>query len=143
MPFLCTRHRHALLQLPPARLTATWRGWLDNAGLYYGLGQWQQAIPYLGCAFDLSCHTLHRQAPEMAARQLGLSALYFANACRHADEHIRADAALTLAARLLQALASPGCSEALQVLREPGRQAAFFARHLNLPWSNPPAPTLH
>lgn len=143
MPFLCTRHRHALLQLPTDRLTATWQDWLNEAGLHYGLGQWRQAIPYLGCALDLSCHALHRQPPEAAARQLGLSALYFANACRHAGEHARASAALALTAHLLQALPGPGCAETLQAVQDPARQAAFFARHLHLPWHNPPAASLH
>lgn len=53
MHFLCPTHRNALLSEPAETITATWFDWMASAGAHYELRRWREAIPYVGCAFDL------------------------------------------------------------------------------------------
>ena len=119
MLFLWTEHHRKLLDMSPAKQSETWFEWMNQGALHYELAEWQKAIPYLGCAFDLSCQVLCNQRGQQTeqekkstATQLTLSSIYLANAFQH---HGSVDKAQYILAKALRALHVSGIrDEAVQ-----------------------------
>ena len=146
MHFLCATHRRQLLQLAADKQSAIWQQWLHQGAVHYELGDWREASAWLGCAFDLACHSL--RANDDSPLRLTLAALYLANTLRHLGEADKADCALALAWRLLQVQharqGEEGLSDCAHVLLDPNSHAPFFQRYLNLPFVAPlPGRVLH
>merc|ERR1711991_236402 len=104
MLFLWTEHHRKLLDMSAAKQTEVWFEWMNHAALHYELQQWQEAIPNLGSAFDLSCQSLlsktanhSPQERKNIATQLTLASIYLANAYQHYKDYDKAQFVLAKA----------------------------------------------
>lgn len=149
MLFLWTEHHRKLLDMSPVKQSETWFEWMNLGALHYDLQQWQEAIPYLGCAFDLSCQLLCRHRYKMSeqelkstATQLTLSAIYLTNAFQHFGNRDKARFILAKALRILHQdkqqvnLQAGWAQECVQALVNQERHEDFFERYLNLPFAS-------
>lgn len=148
MLFLWTEHHRKLLDMSPVRQTETWFEWMNLGALHYDLDQWQEAIPYLGSAFDLSGQLLCINKDKMtdqelksSATQMTLSAIYLANAYQHFGNRDKAQFILAKALRILhQSGVNPDnrstwAQECVQALVDQEQHEDFFERYLNLPFA--------
>lgn len=140
MHFLCRHHRDSLTRdLDADQLLAQWFEWMNSAGLHYALANWQQAIPYIGCAFELMAAALSRQriATREAITRLTLSGIYLADSFERYGDHNKACFTLTLAFQQLGGqLAGENASwaeQCMERLLHPEQHAGFFQSYLNLP----------
>lgn len=145
MHFLCTHHRRQLLATSDNQhLIDTWFEWMSTGGLYYELEQWNESIPYVGCAFDLISDALwaRRIEPRLGATKVTLSAIYLAETFRqcHAEDKARFSlgAAFQRLGIVLGTDAAPWARECMGTLLDTDRHPAFFQRFLNLPFSARP-----
>lgn len=140
MYFLCRHHRESLIRDYDAdQLLALWFEWMSNGGLHYALDSLRQAIPYIGCAFELMSEALGRQrvAAREAVTRLTLSGIYLADSFeRYGD----AEKARFCLSRTFQQLGSqldgeagPWAEQCMQLLLHPDQHAGFFQSYLNLP----------
>lgn len=63
--FLCVNRREQLLA-DENLAERNWLEWMDQANRYHEEGDINAAIPYLGCAYELSGHLLCRSWPNVA-----------------------------------------------------------------------------
>lgn len=143
MFFLCPTHRRQLATLSDTEHEALWLRWLNQAGLHYGFHQWRDALPYIGCAYDLSEDALWRSPADKTSPLLRflLSSLYLINTCHHlGDQRRLAQVRHQSAAYLRQIEADKDLCRLANVyqtvLRDPSRHADFFKDHLNLPFED-------
>ena len=146
MFYLCPRHRSELVRQPAEKLQDLWLSCLNQGSLFYELQLMRDALPFIGCAFELSEIRLQQQ--EQPARsdiaQLTLSALYLINACGHMRDHQRAHSAQLRCESMLAALTErPGQPDWARhcrgILLEPRQHRAFFREYLNYPFEPGPA----
>ena len=140
MHFLCRHHRESLIRERDAdQLLALWSEWMGNGGLYYALGQWRHAIPYIGCALELMIEALARQrvATREGVTRLTLSGIYLADSFERYGDSGKARLSLS---RTFQQLggqldgdAAPWAEQCMQLLLRPDQHAGFFQSYLNLP----------
>lgn len=149
MLFLWTEHHRKLLNMPVSEQAEVWFEWMNHAALHYELQQWQEAIPNLGCAFDLSCQSLlceaanhNPQERKNIATQLTLSSIYLANAYQHYKDYDKAQFVLAKALRVLHLSGVAGLSDSVdwaqectQTLLHQECHEDYFERYLNLPFT--------
>lgn len=141
MFFLCPTHRHQLAALSSDDLEALWLRWLNQAGLHYGFHQWREALPYIGCAYDLAEDRLWRSTSAQEASRLRfvLSSIYLINTCQHLGDWRRLNRVLRQSDAFLAHLGSdPDVRRYRSLLLNPSRHAPFFSDHLNLPFLEVP-----
>jgi hypothetical protein len=63
--FLCVDHREQILA-DSSLAEQYWLEWMDQAAKHHENGEIDAAIPFLGCAFELSDHLLRRSWPNGA-----------------------------------------------------------------------------
>lgn len=140
MHFLCRHHHESLIRDCDAdQLLGLWFEWMSSAGLHYALDSPRQAIPYIGCAFELMSEALgrHRIDAREGITRLALSGIYLADSFeRYGD----ADKARFSLSRTFQQLggqlegeAGPWAEQCMQLLLHPEQHAGFFQSYLNLP----------
>lgn len=140
MHFLCRHHRESLIRDHDAdQLLAQWIEWMSSGGLHYALGSLRQAIPYIGCAFELMAEALGRQriAAHEGVTRLTLSGIYLADSFERYGDPDKARFSLS---RTFQQLggqldgeAAPWAEQCMQLLLRPDQHAGFFQSYLNLP----------
>ena len=140
MHFLCSHHRESLIRDNDAdQLMALWFDWMSSAGLHYALDSLRQAIPYIGCAFELMAEALQRRriATREAVTRLTLSGIYLADSFQRHGDTQKARFSLS---RTFQQLgdqldgeAGPWAEQCMQLLLRPDQHAGFFQSYLNLP----------
>jgi len=86
--FLCATHRQ-WLQNNPSAVNAHFADTQDTGQWYRERGLWQQALPYVGCAFETAEIVLSLQAIEKATAVINFtsSAILLANTWHKAGEY--------------------------------------------------------
>lgn len=143
MRFLCPVHRRHLFSLPPEQLCLIWQEWMGNAASFYQHRQWQEALPYLGCGFELSHHLLQQPQADTcnAAIQLTLNTIYLNNVLQHCADKAAAADAVACALRVFhsckqQQQPQRALSDCMAILLDERHYEAFFSRYLNLPFED-------
>ncbi|WP_143735537.1 hypothetical protein [Microbulbifer mangrovi] len=65
LKFLCANHRQWLMS-DSRRAEQAWLEWTEQGGLLCEEKQYQQAVPFLGCAYELADFLLSERAPGYA-----------------------------------------------------------------------------
>ncbi|WP_444929200.1 hypothetical protein ACJJIF_15320 [Microbulbifer sp. SSSA002] len=89
--YLCANHRQ-WLTADTDRAEKAWLDWIERGKLLIEERNYAEAIPYLGCAFDLASFLLEKQWPTYAisATRFSESALWLMAAYRElGDEKLR------------------------------------------------------
>ncbi|MCK7598128.1 hypothetical protein M0G74_12670 [Microbulbifer sp. CAU 1566] len=60
--FLCANHRQWLMT-SVSRAEQAWLEWMERGAMLCEEGQYRQAIPFLGCAFELADYLLGERSP--------------------------------------------------------------------------------
>lgn len=137
MFFLCPTHRRQLATLSSDDLEVLWLRWLNHAGLHYGFHQWREALPYIGCAYDLAEDALWRASSHIdaALRRFVLSGIYLINTCEHLGDRRRQSHVLRQSDAYLEHLGNHQQAKTYRkLLLTPASHAHFFSDHLNLPF---------
>ncbi|MBY8965688.1 hypothetical protein KHP57_08200 [Algiphilus sp. NNCM1] len=144
MHFLCPTHRNALLTESSETITATWFDWMANAGSHYELRRWREAIPYVGCAFDLLAAALRDGIvdPRLGVTKVTLSGIYLAESFTQYGDREKARFALGCTVRRLgpamHSAAADWAQQCLHTLVDTEQHGAFFRRFMNLPFDEQP-----
>ncbi|WP_105102656.1 hypothetical protein [Microbulbifer pacificus] len=105
--FLCANHRLWLMS-DTRRAEQAWQDWLERGNLLCEEGQYAQAVPFLGCAFELADFLLSERAPgfSVAVMRFTDSARLLMEAYRQRGESGHANYVLvTSSSRLARELA--------------------------------------
>lgn len=105
--FLCANHRQWLMS-DARRAEQAWQDWLERGSLLCEEGQYAQAVPFLGCAFELADFLLSARAPgySVAAMRFTDSARLLMEAYRQRGDSGHANYVLvTSSSRLARELA--------------------------------------
>ncbi|HEY8568147.1 hypothetical protein [Microbulbifer sp.] len=105
--FLCANHRQWLMS-DPRRAEQAWRDWLERGHLLCEEGQYLQALPFLGCAFELAEFLLSERTPgfSVAVMRFTESARLLMEAYRQRGEGGHANYVLVISSsRLARELA--------------------------------------
>jgi hypothetical protein len=139
MHFLCNKHLEQIIQLPQSSVSEIWLNWIQQASSLNELQQWHLSIPFLGCAFDLSCElfTNANYDNDNTAIQLTLSSIYLANTFLHFNDKENSDLTLNIGLRTLHQhwlkdQHSKIIHECLEVILNEQQHLSFFQKHLNL-----------
>ncbi|WP_250460524.1 hypothetical protein [Microbulbifer litoralis] len=106
--FLCANHRQ-WLTAEPHRAEQAWLDWVERGASLAEDGSYAEAIPFLGCAFELADYLLGEQWPgySVAAMRFGDSARQLMEAYRQRGEGNRCNYILVGASsRLARELAN-------------------------------------
>lgn len=142
MRFLCPTHKTQLLAQSFDQLGAHWLDWMMRAAVFYPQHSWREALPFVGCGFELSCHLIEKDQADIpsAAIKLSLSAIYLHNLFQHLSDPLNAQKVLHEAvARLLECIPESLYSmqqELIGMLLNTMAHGQFFNRYLNLPFKS-------
>ena len=112
LSYLCPNHRNWLFS-NCQRAEYYWHTWMDTADYFCQTGQIEQAIPYLGCAFELAEHSLTHRAPDhsLAIHRFTYNSLLLAMAYQYEGDVDSQNTIVKQALeRLEKELAFPGLS---------------------------------
>ena len=145
MRYLCSTHQSQLFAQSFEQQSSIWLDWMMRAAVFYQQRYWQDALPFLGCGFELSMHQLEaaQKDEQAAAVTLCLSAIYLHNVLRHLGQTLEAQA---LVHQTIDAIAAHGSlidgDGFIRLLVKPHLHQAFFTQYLNLPYQELPASAL-
>lgn len=95
MEFICSNHRRKYLSLPDNELIYFCLHWMQLSETPYTERNWQQALPYIGSAYDLASMLVERDHTLGLHQQLlALSAIYLSNIFHHMGREEEADTIL-------------------------------------------------
>ncbi|WP_299597982.1 hypothetical protein [uncultured Microbulbifer sp.] len=83
LKFLCANHRQWLMS-DARRAEQSWLEWTERGALLCEEGQYRQAVPFLGCAYELADFLLSERAPGYA-----VAAMRFTDSARQLMEAYR------------------------------------------------------
>ncbi|WP_226663900.1 hypothetical protein [Microbulbifer aggregans] len=81
--FLCANHRQWLTS-DTERAARAWSDWTERGAELCERGEYAEAVPFLGCAFELASYLLAERAPDYA-----VAALRFTDSARQLIEAYR------------------------------------------------------
>lgn len=140
MRFLCLKHERACCQLTDENMLEQWVSWMYSAGVCYQHDDWNKAVSFAGCAYDLARLRLDRCKEQRAdaMAQITLSAIYLANIYQHQGLMCESRHALVLARECLQCFECTGdadcASELMNCLQHAELRDRLIGRFLNLPY---------
>lgn len=144
MYFLCPNHRSQLIRLPEDKLSEYWLEWMLEAGNHYEEENWQAAIPFAGCALDLTSNALQRKDVNRVnlATEATLSTIYATNLLAHQMQYERASQiADAVSQRIIVMMFNSEnhnwAETCLDAIGNPNKQHDFFTEYMSLPFQDP------
>ena len=143
MYFLCPNHRSQLTRLPQDQLSQYWLNWMLEAGNHYEEENWNAAIPFAGCALDLTSIALQRKDVSRVnlATESTLATIYATNMLAHQRQFKRAsEIADIVSQRIIVMMFNSEnhnwAETCLDAINNPNKQYDFFTEYMSLPFQD-------